>query len=843
MVWLKHNKNKFIFTFFLLFSLLSIVFLMNPSTAVIYRGEVSYYYSFKELPKQCACSDIKDVFEIWNTGDLPIIVEIFPQEGIFIVGNNTNSTTKNNTLYNYSFELAPHQGKEVSFYFTIPCKNYKGFSYKINVKINGKLHTIVRDIETAKCQNLILELDKDNFTTDPCEKTSLLLTVRNPAPFLDTYYFEIKSPKGFNVGPTRTYFNLSARSKNKINISISPECGLYGNYSLALYVKSLRNNLKIEKKLSYEIKRNYNFTLDITRDQLCAYQSSERRLIIYNTNNFENNFTIIDLQKSDIINKKFYYLVNSSVLVAPHDWVSLPIYIPPQEPGKKVKVSLAVKSQYGGVEKYINYTYNVSNCYSASIEVVPKPNIITRGILFWKKPEKIIFVPSYNRSIKFYLVNSGNLPVIYNVSLLPAEIGTFQITINNTTYVPNTLYVGLYPGEEQELAVEISPNITGEHEIKLVTLPQVEGFSKTFSEAFKIKIIEDKDVQRPQIINNKFIIRSGTYKEAYLMLRNVGVEATNYTIYSSQSFLLSPLNASVYLSPGEQTKIKLMLNATFLNDNTNLNENVTLTIVSSNGEQYNFTLEIKARATPFLEKLIKNSYNKFILWIKTNQCIFVTIIIIIVIIVLCIIIPYLSKKTMKQQQEDGKKAFLSLALALLIAAIFAGIYLFATNTIMLPKIEKTNISRMHYVVPVGKEIKINLSDYFYDPDNDILNYTLLNVSQGIEFSIKNETLLIIPKKLGNFSFFILAQDTKGGKAISDEFTIRTFQRSNVRILKSFYLMNCWLFNYILFLIVELLILIIGSIILGFKFNFRKTASKSPGSRRKPTRTSSHRKRK
>ncbi|MEM4264045.1 MAG: PGF-pre-PGF domain-containing protein [Candidatus Woesearchaeota archaeon] len=153
-----------------------------------------------------------------------------------------------------TFVLSPGQSIEVKSYLRVPC-NAKG-KYTLDTYIvtaDGLEKAIPQDISVEKPQNIDIRANIFSQSINPCQTATYNLTIINPLDFTEDYTLSVDKFKN------ETFFSdekltLQGKSSKDVLIEIEPQsCMLSGAYDIVFSAKAEKTGVKAEIDLALDI--------------------------------------------------------------------------------------------------------------------------------------------------------------------------------------------------------------------------------------------------------------------------------------------------------------------------------------------------------------------------------------------------------------------------------------------------------------------------------------------------------------------------------------------------------------------------------------------------------------
>ncbi len=714
-------------------------------------NQVAYTYKFLDTNKICQCTIFNDYFSIKNNGDIPLRIKL----------SNDKQLYMDESLLN----LLPGQEKTIRISVPITCGD-SHYTYKLFLDINGHKEVVKRTLKPVTCQSIYLFLQQLNYSTTPCTENQLQFTLFNPAPFMEQYRVIVEG-KDLNLSFKDEVWLNPLEGKN-YSLNIHPSCKVYGNKKILITVYSLHNDLVAKQVIPYNIERRYDYSIELTNETLCNYRYQRRFLIIKNNMYFPNTYII----------KTKARITTNNVTIPAYGVATIPIDIPPIYKEGSYEIKIKVRSVYGGIEKTISHKYNVISCYSSSINI-----------------DRLV-IADYDRFITAYINNTGALPANFSVRSNGQEVAIVFLNPNDA------------------VSINIPVNYSeGKHKLLIESIPLIDGNVRIDRREFKIRVVNGRDAELPIVKPLTINLKSGSIKTLNISIINKGIYPSYFNILMNNSLLLlNPINENIYLYPRQGKQFTVTIDASFLKNNESMTETLPITIKTSNGFTYRYELRINAKKELGIILFINNAFKHSSNWVKSHKCYSLTILLIFLFIVLLITAIVLRKN--KPMGQLRIMPFIIVTVIILLIAFITTFLLLSKNNITMPRVNQVNITDLHYTIPNNKLFTIDLNQYFYDPDKDVLSYELINKSPLLNAYINGSTLFIDEQRIGNYSFYVLANDNNGGRVMSNKFTVTIYEGlSFTDKALLFYKLNCWLVNLTFFLLILLELIIISSIIL------------------------------
>jgi len=677
----KRIKNLLFISLLVIFISLSSFFVNSYIQLNTYDISKDYSALINTDVDICKCGSYSESITIYNTGTYPTIFYLesnkpnllnFPDQGYKI----TNSGELNIPfIINADCNL-----KETNIVLTITSsfnvvKNY-------NINLNPK-----------NCINLGSNIEQDKFIIEPNEKINYELTVKNVGEFYDVFYYDFGEYDDYAISKYRTV-GLSPGQTGTFNISLILPYDMIGNYSIPINVYSDNAQIGLTFNSNITILKDYNYSINFGKNLFaCLEDPTAFKLVINNEEFFENTFYI------DVIEPDFIKLDSNKVVIPGNSSKEIIFESNHKENNKgNNNIIFEVTSELGNIKKNISSELNLDYCYYLDFE----------------SDYNYYNFKNYPEDITFKIKNWGAM-----------EHNVFLSLISNIDNLSlDKTFFNLKSGDTEEITIDTSKKIFNDednrYKIKIIAL--INGTDYEFNKFFSIDFLSTKTIYKP-IIDPSNIKITFYDNKSYFIVKNVGYENVYYNFsinpydIENSSWIHFNYSNNVFLETGEEYIIPIYFDQNIhkaLVDDYVFN----IKLVPQNSDidiTYNYDLTIKLRD--------KSIFYYVGLWIYNNPLL-VSLIVFFLLLILLLLYLLLSRPTTKKQGENRKKTrnkivkgYLFLILLFLILLL-----VFCPLKSMYPTLELNDSDEINYIMYEGSKLNINMSDYFIDPDNDILTY-------------------------------------------------------------------------------------------------------------------------
>ncbi|MBN1376932.1 hypothetical protein JW949_01215 [Candidatus Woesearchaeota archaeon] len=756
------SRVFFVLLMITLFSAVSLPAVNSDEGAEVnHEFEVNYYstyndfmlYSYNDELSLCQCSLYIDQIFVKNTG---------AYSSLYTIESNAEETF-NIKFSETKFEVYPGETKKILVYLTTPCNKIGSYDYTMTVKSNlGIEKTLDRIINTGKCQNIKMFVDplyeageNETLSINPCTPFYYNISLQNTGSFTETYSISAEE-SGEYVFFSSLNVTLEPNEIKNIIAEARFPCTENGIKNIGFNIRSLKNKLIAHYSDAVEIKDNYSFDIDVPGyNFMCTYNYYSIPVTITNNMHFPNNYSI------DIDSTAFFIEMNETeVSIAPGE--SKTVYItatPPRDKGIEGYSNssrVIVKEATGNSESEAILVIDILDCY--------RPEITIKEV---ERKEKVCS-DFYTAEIE--VTNSGYLGNYFNLTLNApewAELSDYSFYLNSSESKTILFYA-------------YSPDIDESYKIT-VTASLPNGISAEDSFIFDRDITWECFKVKPY----RTEFNTNVYSKNFpLLLVNYGAKPGNYTVEWEGPDFTDYNLTNIYLPARDRELTYLFVNMENVSYNT-YNGTISFYLESEN-LTYSYDIIINHMPKSFW----LNAYEYFASTLCKKVMFSLLVLLILSFVALGIVkhkapnYKFKMKNRIKQRKAAGL-IILSLFIVISAAAIwFSGmpkVYEPLNVTVNNTSDNETAVSGIEFVWPEDTTYKINLQDYFYDPDNDTITFSV-NEMENISARIKGDWLFLTPEPnwYGEDEMVLTAMDSKNATTNSDAILLRVIDREELR---------------------------------------------------------------
>ncbi|MBT3464491.1 Ig-like domain-containing protein [archaeon] len=713
------------------------------------QSEEFKIYSKTDL-NVCSCSSIVNTVIIENTANIANSYSISTNNPYVILSQNT-------------FVLKPRTKIAIKEKITIPCTVKEIQDVQIIV-INDKNYqkSFTQAVNSELCNNLIIQPIKTNFSGNPCEGYVSEFKIFNQGPFDENYEIEVPDFEGEVNYISNIY--IKSKAAEKVEIEFVPKCSLNGLYNSQVNIKTKTTKLSAIVPIEFNIEKNYQYIIESDEEfEICKEESISIPVKIKNEAEFSNFYSFtLDTDSFELSEEKIEIESGEEKIIYLHsinDALEL----------GEGEFEFKSVSEIGEEEKSIIIKHNALDCYSYNINLEEKEICVDEDkieIIINYTGEKSTDLNFYLESDEFFTLDKDSL--------------SFE------------------KEDEKSIDIEIDTENINDEINTFVLHSNVEGKNISESHEFELSILSLDDCYRPVLSGKTYVKHIGdVYRQKYLTLKNTGIKESKYDLSLESEWVNLPVN-QIILNPDESKVFPIETWAENLESKGTYP--IEFKIVSEEGQEFHQSLNFVVYDYSFSDLL------------KEFKC-FIGLGIALIFLVLFLILSFLNRKNKKKHYGFISLVFLSIFLIFLNLNWCFGYYnefygWDYKETITVSDYDCVNYfdnetCQSEFYIRWNEDTtnEIDLEKYFFDPDGNILTYSINGESENISIGFKGNVVRFIPKKdwYGTEEINFVVSDASEYSAKSPEFSLHVINT------KEFYLSDFILEKHNLIFILSMIL--------------------------------------
>ncbi|MFH1212028.1 MAG: hypothetical protein V1659_03815 [Candidatus Woesearchaeota archaeon] len=726
-----------------------------------------YVYSSTGSASVCTCSSYTDLLRIVNPGLYGSIYTLSSDSGLIIFSEQR-------------FELQPGESKDVFVFLSIPC-SFKAGEHEIDIIIKSNLgpqKIVTKKLDVNKCQNLKILLTAYNSEITPCEKPlNYSLIVENTGGFEEQYSVDLGRYSKW-AETTTSSFVLLPGQKKQVLIKLNLPCDVYGTQIIPFNVRAERNGLSATVYHNLTVSQDYGYSLFTKSNKvICSGEETAIPVGIENKVNVPNNYSL------NIKGASFLSLAGNFVALEGFGADSIIINAHPSKRHVGIyNVSLFSKTKIGDTENRLDFVLEVANCHS-------------RDVLLPVSSEKFCV-----QSKEYELIIKNNGIVDEAVELL-LEAPEF-ITIDSAQYY-------IPANSEKSVAISVDPPDEDGKYYARITAKFADG--QTFTKQLAIDVLSEQSCYLVELSTKKVNIDVEDTEFALKILNKAFIDGASYTADIDAPSWITLRDSE--LSFGNQSHAYLIFD-TIPDDSVQAGSyNMSLSLINDQSmQQYDYNIVVSLHEKPYIVLVWRYLSASLCRMARAGLMLAVFLFAVILIIQGGRLFRRRNMRNWRQVRTPKKPLFASALLLMFIIVAVAAIIVVPFRSMYSP-IAYTDRSLLEedeilYEWPEDLTLRIILSEYFNDPDNDVLRFTSTS-PKNMTVSINGNIASVKPDKdwFGYRTIVFTASDLRGGVTESPFITLHVIEREDFTFWNviSFY---CWYVNLAIFFAVLLLLYLV-----------------------------------
>ncbi len=677
--------------------------------------------------KVCSCGTTTFPVTIDNVGDMEAVfkIEVVSKQDWF-------------TVEQRSFNLKSGESATTNVQANLPC-GWQGTA-DLTIKITstyGREKRIDRTLNVVKCENLEVTKKVGSQVKDPSEKATFSFRVENTGTFTEDYGIKVGDYKDF-VTLSESNLELEPGQSQTIYAYARFPASKWGEFDIPVTVRSKKNKLERKVNLNLRINRAYDFALETTsKAATCTKVNEKLPVKIKNRADVKNTYDV------ELSGPGFAKLSSNKVSLVPGGEKTLHIEMSARDRNEgQHTLKLKATSTKGKIEKEKEILLDVNNCYDHEVSMEASA-------------QKICGPQSFDVKVS----NNG----------LKRE--TFRLNSSLGT-IKNRITIGAAETKTVSLQTEL-PCANGNYKATVVAENADQPRFKEKA-TMNLQVFTRRKAHQLALSQTNFKVEHDA-EELSIPITNEGIEGGKYEV-SLDSDFLSLKNDEIEIWKGETRELTMLANLSAISEGEHLHD-LAFTLKGTN-ITYTTTIGTNVQGPSPLIVFGKFVYKsaKFIGWKGLST--FVLLAALAALIIVGIMIDQ-GKIEVERFTTDYREHFRVLNFALLLVAILGIVFFFGSFSLQkgeLYEAPKVNQSATFHQFKQGGSYKLDLEQYFEDPDDDRLVYDYKN-AENIDVSIKGSMARLSSDWSGEEQVVFTATDEGGATEESPPMTVHVRERT------------------------------------------------------------------
>jgi hypothetical protein len=758
--------NRNIVAFFLILLLIPTL----ASAEIIinkYTNDFTATSPTNEQLKLCACETKVDKIIVENIGtfygDFHVEVQGGYPNGIRIVKQD--------------FTLAPKHFQEVLIYIENSCGLRNTYDYDVIVTNSyGREERIHRTIRVDMCETARLDVSPDNRTVGLCQPATFDATTTNIGTFADTFSLSFGQFEPRNA--VQDMYLLPGESYTQA-VTFQLPCEQYGKFNVPFYLYTEKNGPAASTWRAIDVTNQYNYAINLSsRIDVCAQTTTQVPIAVENIANVPDDVTFQ-------LDAPGFVTLNPDVHLEPRERKNITLSIDAEDIGTH-QIYITARNRFGGIVRERDVQLQINNCYDPIIDMRLTPEIAITEPVDTCCGEKTYYVN---------VRNNGD------------RVQTFILTLDGPSFfVLDETSVRLEPDQNANIAIHADlPCADEAYAARVIVSPQGQQ-QVNRSAQIVINSATERTCHMVQIDDDELEVPQ-TATIVPVIVKHTGLEGGEYRI-DVNSTLFDIQEENITLMPGDQRAIHLVPRG-------NLSEVATGRYIvlpsftfTKQELTYNEAVGVELEGKGLVERFL--SWLSSLPWSSITFCVIVIFLLLLLIIAAAIMLIFIYSGATALEGVPPSRLFWwkALLIAGMVVLLVMLLFLRAPGAeLTYERVADTTNSTLIEMYQ-NTEHTVDVSQYFDDPDRDILAYTVTQ-PRDISATLDGSMLTLRPDHnfAGENTIVITASDNKGGVADSPIFIIRVIPRKNISFLQCVQLWchHIVVVELILFLILLLLI--------------------------------------
>ena len=792
------------------------VLLLSPVQAALIVNKVSDEFSLGspypiDNVKVCQCGLRTDILEIENIGDFKALFKVDIHSPI----------TELITLSEDTFVLEPCESTKVYVYIQAPCDQPINSFYVARVHTDyGRSKEIYKEIVSKKCQNIKCDVEVLNERILPGDQVNIEVDVQNVGEFTDTFKIIPRGACEDNINLINEELLLDSDEESSAYIKFQAPLNVYGEQKCDVGIYALKNDEYVLcGDASFNIESDYDFSIK-TEDlelEACEDVITKKTVTIKNLAEQTPNKYFLELR-----GPKFVSLTQEELSLEAGEEQSLTLNIEPtQADVGDYEISIVVRTEYGNVQKIEKTQLHVNDCFDSGAKLDDSDILVEKSC-------------------------SGKQSHILNIRNDGLYEEAYEITIDGPNWLnfkDEDNFVRLRPGQNKDIPLTITYPETDTKATAFVMVTQLRAPYQKHEIKLELEGLSPRSCYQVELLQDEYRINYDT-KSIPMLIQNTGLKGGLYELELGEldSKFVHLQESTVELKAGE-TKV-IHLTPWEYGDYTQgryLNKlSLGINLIESEDSTYCEEADCSVGSLEYYEQFWvvlkdKNFIVKAIDYIKNfnysriGWCGLLTLILLVLTVTAFITVGALKTKKnykIKRIKVSVLKKIKILNAAIIFLIILAVLSLILVGTPNMNAYYEEPLQVGHEASPLvhewrqNSDYKINLNNYFEDPDLDPLSYTA-SQPDHIAISIDASGVATFRPEInwaGTEQVVFTADDNKGGFVDSPIMTLHIMKKKPVSFM-GYWNLYCSRINIILLILICLAGLLISDFVEDKGYNY------------------------
>ena len=553
----------------------------------------------------CECSSFDYKLSLQNTGDIKSTYYASIEDGMFY-----------SRIVPSALALNPGEKLDLVNHIRIPCGNVGEFQYRVNIETkSGFTKALDQIITSAKCGNVGVKIANFSKANCPCSPTMYEFEIQNIGEYADTYSFSVEPYNEF-VTLSENAMVLPGNSAVTLYAYVNLPCAYYGDFNLTLVTQTKNTRLTAKTPFYHHVTSCYQYA-DNFPNSLEVCEGTQKTVEA----NVQNLAAI----------KNTYYANVSGFSSLDYNAISLPEYgsgyynltfMPPIGSEGDYELYLQTITERGEVYRNTTFNVKVSPCFRYNL-TLPGEAVIS----------------CKDKTYAIVLDNTGTVSQTYTINVSGASFASIAST-----------NVAVGAGNKTSIDLDFAPlcNQTGNYTINVdITLDSMEGFDT--ASVVSLSVVSLEEGHQPQIVGKTTLRAKNGTKMHTLVLKNIGVEETTYTLE-----LVAPPSWIMMAESQHTLGVFEEVNFTVVTEPVNLSDGtypVQLLIKADDNVNYTEQITVKLQKKSIVE--VVKEYFRANLWL-----LLLLLLILLLLLMLVKIGPKIKERHLRkvaQQRKEERK--------------------------------------------------------------------------------------------------------------------------------------------------------------------------------------------